>query len=112
MEERLKLSRIYIIATLAMIVIGIVALVVAFIGDPQRAWANTLLNNVYFVSLAVGAVLFLVHTAGHPFGMVGRLYPCPGSHGSLYPCGCRTFPGDDTGSQIPVPLVTCRCGGP
>ena len=35
MEERLKLSRIYIIACLSMIVIGFVALIVAFTGDPQ-----------------------------------------------------------------------------
>jgi hypothetical protein len=59
MEERLKLSRIYIIACLSMIAIGIVALIIAFTGDPQRAWANYLLNNVYFLSLAVGAMLFL-----------------------------------------------------
>jgi hypothetical protein len=59
MEERLKLSRIYIIATLLMVAVGVVALVTGFLGDPQRAWANYLLNNVYFVSLAVGAVLFL-----------------------------------------------------
>jgi hypothetical protein len=58
MEERIKLSRIYIIATLIMIVVGIAALVTAFAGDPQRGWANILLNNVYFVSLAVGALLF------------------------------------------------------
>ena len=42
-----------------MIAIGIVALLIAFTGDPQRAWANYLLNNVYFLSLAVGAMLFL-----------------------------------------------------
>ncbi|MFO7670893.1 MAG: hypothetical protein R6W31_14655 [Bacteroidales bacterium] len=59
MEERLKLSRIYIIGTLTMIAIGIAAMVIAFSGDPQRAWANYLLNNVYFLSLAVGAMLFL-----------------------------------------------------
>ena len=58
MEERIKLSRIYIIATLIMIVVGITALVVAFMGDPQRGWANIFLNNVYFVSLAAGALLF------------------------------------------------------
>ncbi len=59
MEERIKLSRIYIIATLIMIAVGIAALVIAFTGDPQRGWANILLNNVYFVSLAAGALLFL-----------------------------------------------------
>lgn len=59
MEERLKLSRIYIIACLSMIAIGIAATVFAFAGDPVRAWANYLLNNVYFLSLAVGAMFFL-----------------------------------------------------
>jgi len=59
MEERLKISRSYLIVCLAMIAIGIVTLAFAFSGDPQRAWANYLLNNVYFLSLAVGAVLFL-----------------------------------------------------
>ena len=59
MEERIKLSRAYIAATLAMVAIGIVALVTGFLQDSQRAWANYLLNNVYFISLAVGAVLFL-----------------------------------------------------
>ncbi len=58
MEEKIKLSRIYVIATLLMIAVGIVAAVIAFSGDPQRGWANVLLNNVYFVSLAAGALLF------------------------------------------------------
>lgn len=59
MEEKIKLSRIYITATLVMVVVGIAALVFTFVNDPDRAWANYLLNNVYFVSLSAGAVLFL-----------------------------------------------------
>ena len=59
MEEKIKLSRIYIIACLVMIVVGMAALLMTFSGDTQRAWANILLNNVYFVSLAVGALLFV-----------------------------------------------------
>ena len=58
MEEKIKLSRMYVIATLLMIAVGIVAMAIAFSGDPQRGWANVLLNNVYFVSLAAGALLF------------------------------------------------------
>ncbi len=58
MEERIQLSRMYVIATLIMVVIGIVAMMVAFMDDPQRGWANLLLNNVYFVSLAAGGLLF------------------------------------------------------
>lgn len=59
MEERIKLSRVYIAACLIMMATGIVALVLSFGGDPVRGWANVLLNNVYFVSLAAGALLFL-----------------------------------------------------
>ena len=59
MEDRIKLSRIYIIASLLMVVVGIAALAMAFTGDPVRGWANLLLNNVYFLSLAAGALLFV-----------------------------------------------------
>jgi len=57
MEEKIKLSRIYIISTLIMVAVGVAALITAFAGDPQRGWANLLLNNVYFVSLAAGALV-------------------------------------------------------
>jgi hypothetical protein len=59
MEEKIKLSRVYIAVTMIMVAVGTAALVTAFISDPQRGWANLLLNNVYFVSLSVGALLFL-----------------------------------------------------
>ena len=58
MEEKIKLPRVFILASLAMVVVGIAALAIAFAGDPQRGWANFLLNNVYFVSLSAGALLF------------------------------------------------------
>ena len=58
MEERIKISRTYILACLLMVVVGLVAIIAAFRGDPTRGWANLLLNNVYFVSLAAGALLF------------------------------------------------------
>ncbi len=59
MEEKIKLSRSYVIGTLVMVAVGLIALIIAFLSDPQRGWANFLLNNVYFVSLSVGALLFL-----------------------------------------------------
>ncbi|MFC2080214.1 quinol:cytochrome C oxidoreductase [Bacteroidota bacterium] len=59
MEERLKLSSRFYIGTFILIAIGVAAFITGFIADPTRAWANYLLNNVYFVSLSVGAVLFL-----------------------------------------------------
>ena len=59
MEDKIKLSRLFITGTLIMIGVGLAAVVVTFMNDPQRGWANMLLNNVYFVSLAAGALLFL-----------------------------------------------------
>jgi len=59
MEERLTLKPIFYIGSIALIVLGVVAVISGFINDPVRTWAGFLVNNVYFVSLALGAVLFL-----------------------------------------------------
>src|SRR6266496_3756478 len=59
MKERINLSRKFIIGCIACISIGIIALIYGFISDPQRAWANYLLNNFYFLSLAIGGAFFL-----------------------------------------------------
>jgi hypothetical protein len=45
--------------TYALMLIGIIAVVVGFTTDPERGWANLLLNNFYFLSLAIGASFFL-----------------------------------------------------
>lgn len=41
-----------------LIVIGIAALVTGFLTDPDRTWSNILLNNMYFLTIAVGAMMF------------------------------------------------------
>jgi hypothetical protein len=41
-----------------LIVIGIAALIAGFLSDPDRTWANILLNNVYFLTISIGAVMF------------------------------------------------------
>ena len=96
MEERIKLSRTYIIVTLIMVVVGIAALVMAFMGDPTRGWANILLNNVYFVSLAAGALLF---------ASIQRVTHSGWSAGRFSACGRGAFPGNDFWSPILIPLV-------
>jgi len=45
--------------TYALMAIGIIAVIVGFMSDPVRGWANLLLNNFYFLSLAIGASFFL-----------------------------------------------------
>ena len=45
--------------TYGLIAIGVISFVVGFFTDTTRTWANYLLNNFYFVSIAVGAAFFL-----------------------------------------------------
>ena len=58
MEDRLIVPAKFKNLLYGLIGIGIISLVAGFILDPERAWANYLLNNYYFVSLAVGAAFF------------------------------------------------------
>jgi hypothetical protein len=59
MKERIRLSTTFLVVCIILIITGIVALTYGFISDPHRTWANYLLNNFYFLSLAVGAAFFL-----------------------------------------------------
>ena len=58
MEDKLIVQKNFKYLLYGLIVVGILSMVAGFILDPQRAWANYLLNNYYFVSLAVGAAFF------------------------------------------------------
>ena len=58
MEEKLVVSRRFKQITYILIAIGVVSFVLGFLFDAKRTWANYLLNNYYFVSLAIGAAFF------------------------------------------------------
>ncbi|WP_346862163.1 hypothetical protein [uncultured Draconibacterium sp.] len=58
MEERLVISNKFKMVSYAFIAIGVISFAVGFIFDAERTWANYLLNNYYFVSLAIGAAFF------------------------------------------------------
>lgn len=59
MEEKFVVPQKLKYITYGLIVVGVISLVTAFLTDPVRGWANYLLNNFYFVSLAVGASFFM-----------------------------------------------------
>ena len=45
--------------TLAVLIaIGAVAVTTGFLTDPARTWSNVLLNNMYFLTISIGAMLF------------------------------------------------------
>ncbi|WP_346855257.1 hypothetical protein [uncultured Draconibacterium sp.] len=58
MEERLVISNKFKMVSYAFIAIGVISFALGFIFDAERTWANYLLNNYYFVSLAIGAAFF------------------------------------------------------
>jgi hypothetical protein len=59
MENRFVIPKRLKMISLALIFIGVVIMVYTFITQPNRAWANILLNNYYFLSLSIGASFFI-----------------------------------------------------
>jgi len=59
MKQQIKLSKSFLLICGICVAIGLSAFMVGFMTDPRRTWANYLLNNFYFFSLAIGAAFFL-----------------------------------------------------
>lgn len=58
MEDRLILSNKFKILTFVLMAIGVISFGLGFVFDAKRTWANYLLNNYYFISIAIGAAFF------------------------------------------------------
>ncbi|WP_372775721.1 hypothetical protein [Mangrovibacterium sp.] len=58
-DEKFVVPRNLKLLTYGLIGIGVLSFAIGFITDPGRAWANYLLNNFYFVSIAIGAAFFI-----------------------------------------------------
>ncbi|MFC2081372.1 quinol:cytochrome C oxidoreductase [Bacteroidota bacterium] len=59
MKDQIRLSYSFRIVAGILIGVGLVAFIIGFIQDPGRTWANYLLNNYYFLMLALGAAFFI-----------------------------------------------------
>jgi len=59
MDKKYTVSSNLKYATFGLMAIGAIAFGIGFFTDPHRAWANFLLNNYYFLSVAIGASFFL-----------------------------------------------------
>ena len=60
MKEQSTVSTAFRIITLTLILIGAVTFIAGLLSDPQRTWANYLIVNYYFLSLAMGGAFFFV----------------------------------------------------
>jgi hypothetical protein len=60
MKEQVTIPTTFRIVTLTLISIGAISFLLGLFSDPQRVWANYLIVNYYFLSLAMGGAFFLV----------------------------------------------------
>lgn len=60
MKEEFKVSKSFRIIAGILVFIGLGGFIYGFTNEPDRTWANYLLNNYYFFSLAMGGVFFFV----------------------------------------------------
>lgn len=60
MKEQTSVSATFRIISLTLIIIGAATFLAGLFSDPQRTWANYLIVNYYFLSLAMGAAFFFV----------------------------------------------------
>src|SRR5665648_358272 len=60
MKEQSTVSTTFRISSLALISIGAITLLFGLLSDPLRTWANYLIVNYYFLSLAMGGAFFYV----------------------------------------------------
>ncbi|MBW6496960.1 MAG: hypothetical protein K0B09_01095 [Bacteroidales bacterium] len=58
MDTSFKPSKKLLAILAAMIAIGVVALIAGFATDSARTWPNILLNNMYFITISIGALMF------------------------------------------------------
>ncbi len=58
MKDPIKRTPLFKIACFVLLALGAGAFVYGFIREPDRTWANYLLNNYYFLSLSLGAAFF------------------------------------------------------
>ena len=59
MKDQVNLSGAFKIVMGIFILVGLLAFIVGFSQDPERTWSNYLLNNYYFLMLALGAAFFV-----------------------------------------------------
>jgi hypothetical protein len=60
MNDQITVSRNFKIVTMILAAIGVATFIMGLFADPKLTWANYLIVNYYFLSIAMGGVFFLV----------------------------------------------------
>ncbi len=91
MEQKFKLTKTFIIAALVLILIGIATFVIGFIYNPDKTWGNYLLNNFYFMSLAIGGTFWLALQRISQSGWSAAYLRIPEAFANYIPIGAVMF---------------------
>ncbi len=84
-DKKLVISKAFSYITLALIILGLITAIVGFMSNPVKTWANFLMNNYYFLSLAIGATFFAALQYITQSGWASGFIRIPQAMGSIIP---------------------------
>ena len=85
MDKNLSISSTFKIVTIALMAIWAIVIVVGFLDNPVKTWANYLMNNYYFLSIAIGSTFFLALLYITQSGWSAGLIRVPQAIGTVIP---------------------------
>lgn len=85
MNQDFKLTKTLKTISMGLIAIGIVTFVFGFIFNPEKTWGNYLLNNYYFLALAIGGTFWLALQRVTRSGWSVAYFRIPEAFGSYIP---------------------------
>ena len=112
MKEDLKVSTTFRIVAGILVLIGLATFAYGFIKDPDRAWANYLINNYFFLSLAMGGTFFFVIQYISQSGWSAGFKRLPEAFMAYFPYAAVFFYYYVFWISFPLPLESRRCGCP
>ncbi len=58
MDKQLTISSRFKLLAFGLMAVGLITFIIGFITNPEKTWANLLVNDYYFLTLAIGATFF------------------------------------------------------
>ncbi len=84
-DKKLTISKTFNYITFVLMGIGLITIILGFISNPVKTWANYLMNNYYFLSLAIGATFFAALQYITQSGWSSGFIRVPQAIGSIIP---------------------------
>jgi hypothetical protein len=85
LEKKLVVPKRFVIVTFVLMAIGLITFVFGFFSNPVKTWANLLMNNYYFLSLAIGATFFAALQSITQSGWSAGIIRVPQAIGNFIP---------------------------